>query len=59
MRQLVEDAHIEVTQLLSEHRDQLDSLTHALLDAETLDAPEAYSAAGVRMRAAELEPEPS
>ena len=48
-----------MTQLLSEHRDQLDSLTHALLDAETLDAPEAYSAAGVPMRAAELEPEPS
>jgi cell division protease FtsH len=59
VRQLVEDAHAEVTQLLSEHRDQLDSLTHALLEAETLDAPEAYSAAGVRMRAAELEPEPS
>jgi cell division protease FtsH len=59
VRHLVEEAHTEVSQLLSEHRDQLDSLTHALLDAETLDAPEAYSAAGVRMRAAELEPEPS
>lgn len=59
VRQLVEDAHAEVTQLLLEHRDQLDSLAHALLDAETLDAPEAYTAAGVQMRAAELEPEPS
>ncbi len=59
VRHLVEDAHAEVTQLLLEHRDQLDSLTHALLDAETLDAAAAYSAAGVRMRAAELEPEPS
>ena len=59
VRHLVEDAHAEVTQLLSAHRDQLDSLTHALLDAETLDAPEAYGAAGVRMRTAELEPEPN
>ncbi len=59
VRQLVEEAHTEVTQLLSEHRDQLDSLAHALLDAETLDAPDAYSAAGVPMRAAELEPEPT
>ncbi len=59
VRHLVEDAHAEVTQLLSAHRDQLDSLTQALLDAETLDAPEAYGAAGVRMRTAELEPEPN
>jgi cell division protease FtsH len=58
VRQMVEDAHSEVTELLTEHRDQLDSLAHALLGAETLDAPEAYSAAGVPMRAAELEPEP-
>jgi ATP-dependent Zn protease len=48
-----------VTQVLNEHRDQLDNLAHALLQAETLDAPDAYAAAGVPMRAAELEPEPS
>jgi cell division protease FtsH len=59
VRQLVEDAHAEVLQLLEEHRDQLDSLAHALLKAETLDAPDAYSAAGVPMRAAELQPEPT
>ena len=59
VRRIVEDAHGEVTQLLTEHRDQLESLTRALLDAETLDAPDAYSAAGVRMRAAELTPEPA
>ena len=35
---LVDEAHDEVTQLLSDHRDQLDSLSRALLDAETLDA---------------------
>ena len=36
--------------------EELDSLAHALLEAETLDAPEAYAAAGVRMRTAELQP---
>ena len=59
VQRLVDDAHAEVTQLLTEHRDQLDSLAHALLEAETLDAPDAYAAAGVPMRAAEPEPEPS
>jgi cell division protease FtsH len=55
VHRIVEDAHAEVTQLLSEHRDQLDNLTHALLAAETLDAPDAYAAAGVLMRTAELD----
>ena len=47
VRRLVEGAHEEVTQLLVEHREQLESLAQALLKAETLDAPEAYAAAGV------------
>ena len=47
VRTLVESAHHEVTQLLEEHRDQLEGLAQALLKAETLDAPEAYAAAGV------------
>jgi cell division protease FtsH len=59
VRRIVEDAHAEVTQLLKEHRDQLDSLTHALLEAETLDAPAAYAAAGVPMHTAKLAEEPS
>jgi cell division protease FtsH len=54
VRRIVDDAHDDVTHVLTEHREQLDSLTHALLDAETLDAPDAYAAAGVPMRAAEL-----
>ncbi len=58
VQRLVEDAHQAVTRLLTEHRDQLDSLTHALLKAETLDALEAYAAAGVPMRTAELQPDP-
>ncbi len=59
VRRIVDDAHEVVTKLLSDHRDQLESLTRALLKAETLDAPEAYAAAGVSRRARELEPEPA
>jgi cell division protease FtsH len=59
VRRLIDDSQAEVTQLLSDHRDQLDSLAHALLAAETLDAIDAYAAAGVSMRAAELQPEPA
>lgn len=46
-RQLIDAAHQAVTRLLGEHRDQLESLTQALLKAETLDALDAYTAAGV------------
>jgi cell division protease FtsH len=46
VRTLVENAHHEVTQLLQEHREQLESLARALLASETLDALDAYSAAG-------------
>jgi cell division protease FtsH len=54
VRRIVDEGHVEVTQLLNEHRDQLNALAHALLDAETLDAPDAYAAAGVSMRSAEV-----
>jgi cell division protease FtsH len=47
VRRLVEDAHKEVTQLLTDHRDQLESLAQALVKHETLDAIDAYAAAGV------------
>jgi cell division protease FtsH len=47
VRRVVESAHQEVTGLLTDHRSQLESLAQALLKAETLDAPEAYAAAGV------------
>jgi cell division protease FtsH len=50
VRRLVDEAHADVTQLLIEHRAQLDGLSDALLEAETLDAIEAYAAAGVPMR---------
>jgi cell division protease FtsH len=55
---LVEDCHAQVTQLLTEHRAQLEELSHALLEAETLDAADAYTAAGVPMRRAQVQPEP-
>jgi cell division protease FtsH len=57
VRRMVEEAHVEVTKLLTDHRGQLDDLSHALLEAETLDAIDAYAAAGVPMRAAELQPQ--
>ncbi|HEX4435722.1 MAG TPA: ATP-dependent zinc metalloprotease FtsH [Solirubrobacteraceae bacterium] len=52
-RRIVETAHEQVTALLSENRDKLEGLARALLAAETLDAPEAYAAAGVAQRPAE------
>src|SRR4051794_33285876 len=56
VRRIVEEAHAEVIALLTEHRGQLESLTAALLEHETLDEPEAYDAAGVpRERHPELE----
>jgi cell division protease FtsH len=60
VQQLVEHLHGEATEMLTTHRDQLESLARALLLAETLDAPAAYAAAGVPMpRAPEPEPEPA
>jgi cell division protease FtsH len=47
VRRIVDEAHAAVTQLLTDNRDRLDSLTEALLAAETLDEDEAYAAARV------------
>jgi cell division protease FtsH len=47
VRRVIDVAHQEVTRLLGDHRDQLESLAQALLKAETLDALDAYAAAGV------------
>jgi len=59
VQRLVEEAHAAVTELVTSHRAQLDSLSQALLMAETLDAGAAYAAAGVKMPpAVEPEPEP-
>jgi cell division protease FtsH len=53
VRRLVDDAHADVSQLLGEHREQLDRLSLALLASETLDGVDAYAAAQVPMRPAE------
>jgi cell division protease FtsH len=53
VHRLVEGAHEEVTRLLTDHREQLDRLAQALLSSETLDAVDAYAAAGVPVRSAE------
>jgi cell division protease FtsH len=55
IRRLVDQAHAGVAQLLRDHRAQLESLSQALLQAETLDASDAYAAAGLAMRAPEVE----
>ncbi|HWG09603.1 MAG TPA: ATP-dependent zinc metalloprotease FtsH [Solirubrobacteraceae bacterium] len=55
VRRLIDDAHEDVTRLLSERRAQLEGLAEALLKAETLDALDAYAAAGVPARTVESE----
>jgi cell division protease FtsH len=47
VRRIVDEAYENVTRLLTEHRDKLDSLTAKLLELETLDMDDAYEAAGV------------
>jgi len=47
VRAIVDGAHHQVTDLLTKHRDQLETLTRALLEAETLDMLDAYAAAGL------------
>jgi cell division protease FtsH len=47
VERLVEDAHDDVVQLLTEHRSQLDALAEKVLSAETLDGPEAYLTVGL------------
>jgi cell division protease FtsH len=47
MKRVVDEAHDEAVQLLSENRERLEALAEALFLAETLEGPEAYAAAGV------------
>jgi cell division protease FtsH len=53
VRRIVEESYAVVRQLLTEHRDQLESLTEALLRGETLDEDAAYAAAQVDRHAAD------
>jgi cell division protease FtsH len=51
-RRIAIEAQNDVSDLLADHRDQLDALAHALLEHETLDEHDAYEAAGVPVDAA-------
>jgi len=53
VHRLVESSHEDVTRLLTDNRDALENLAQALLKAETLDAVDAYAAAGVPARGLE------
>src|SRR4051812_40067436 len=59
VRRIVEEAHVEVTRLLTDNRDKLDSLTQALLRDETLDEDAAYAAARVERPSEAKEPAPA
>ncbi|HEU4974819.1 MAG TPA: ATP-dependent zinc metalloprotease FtsH [Baekduia sp.] len=47
VRRALDAAEVAVAELLADHREQLESLVHALLEHETLDEPDAYAAAGL------------
>ena len=47
MRRIVDESEQQVVALLRENRGRLDSLAEALLEHETLDEADVYSAAGV------------
>jgi cell division protease FtsH len=59
VHRMIDRAHQEVTRLLSDRREQLESLAQALLKAETLDARDAYMAAGVAPHEEEETPAPA
>jgi cell division protease FtsH len=50
VRLLIDTAHIEVTDALTQHRDRLETLARALLKDETLDEVDAYAAAQMPAR---------
>ncbi|MER5641166.1 ATP-dependent zinc metalloprotease FtsH [Kitasatospora sp. NPDC002227] len=50
-RRIVAECYEDAVRLLTEHRDRLDALTAALLEAETLDEEAAYRAAGISRQA--------
>jgi cell division protease FtsH len=58
VRRIVETAHKEVTELLRDHRENLDSLVRELLAHETLDETDAYQAAGLPRNPAPAEEPP-
>jgi cell division protease FtsH len=47
VRQIAEAAYTDILRLLTDERDRLEALAEALLEQETLDADEAYTAVGL------------
>jgi cell division protease FtsH len=58
VKRIVEEAHADTLTLLRENRNRLDGLTEALIEAETLEGPDAYRAAGLEPPDAASQPEP-
>jgi ATP-dependent Zn protease len=52
---MVDTAHKQVSELLTKHRAQLESLARALLAAQTLNTADAYAAAKMLAPVAESE----
>ena len=59
VRRIVDTAHEEATETLTEHRSNLDSLVAALLEHETLDQADAYEAAGLPQNTEAVPEEPT
>jgi cell division protease FtsH len=53
VRELIDRAHRNVTELIGRHRDQLETLAATLLKQETLDEADAYAAAGLPSQVSE------
>jgi cell division protease FtsH len=51
MKRVVSEAHDEAVKLLTDNRERLEALADALFRAETLEGPEAYAAAGIKIAA--------
>jgi cell division protease FtsH len=52
VRRIVDECYAEAVATLREHRGRLDRLAHTLLQRETLDEEEAYTAVGIRRETA-------
>ena len=59
IKRLVMDAKAAATKILTEHRDELDKLAHALLEKETMDAAEIRELLGMPPRVPDVDPEPA
>ncbi len=57
VRHIVDECYQRAVYTLREHRPQLETLAHALLERETLDEVDAYAAAGIPRRPRAQEPE--